>query len=43
MDPLPFWRRNDAPDRQGITEIRHITGYFAYWDALLEATPEHAD
>jgi len=39
MDPLPYWRRNDAPDRQGITEIRHITGYFACWDALLQAHP----
>ena len=39
MDPLPYWRRNDAPDRQGITEIRHITGYFAYWDALLKEHP----
>ena len=43
IDPLPYWRRNDAPDRQGITEIRHITGYFAYWDALLKDHPEHAD
>lgn len=34
IDPLPFWQRNDAPDRQGITEIRHVEGYFAYWDAL---------
>jgi alpha-galactosidase len=39
MDPLPYWRRNDAPDRQGITEIRHITGYLAYWDALLQQHP----
>jgi alpha-galactosidase len=39
MDPLPYWRRNDTPDRQGITEIRHITGYYAYWDALLKAHP----
>jgi alpha-galactosidase len=39
IDPLPHWRRNDAPDRQGITEIRHITGYFAYWDALLKEHP----
>ncbi len=23
MDPLPFWRQNDSPDRQGITEIRY--------------------
>ena len=39
MDPLPYWRSNDAPDRQGITEIRHITGYLAYWDALLKEHP----
>jgi alpha-galactosidase len=29
MDPLDFWRKSDAPDRQGITEIGHITGYLA--------------
>ena len=39
IDPLPYWRRNDTPDRQGITEIRHVTGYFAYWDALLKDHP----
>ena len=39
MDPLPYWRSNDVPDRQGITEIRHITGYLAYWDALLKEHP----
>jgi len=39
IDPLPYWRRNDAPDRQGITEIRHVTGYFAYWDGLLKDHP----
>ena len=39
MDPLPYWRGNDTPDRQGITEIRHITGYLAYWDALLKQHP----
>jgi alpha-galactosidase len=39
MDPLRYWRANDTPDRQGITEIRHITGYFAYWDALLKEHP----
>jgi alpha-galactosidase len=35
MDPLPFWRANDAPDRQGISEIRHIEGLYAFWDELL--------
>jgi alpha-galactosidase len=31
---LQFWRKHDAPDRQGITEIRHVTGHLAYWDEL---------
>ncbi|MCC6487489.1 MAG: NPCBM/NEW2 domain-containing protein [Candidatus Hydrogenedentes bacterium] len=39
MDPLPFWRGDDAPDRQGITEIRHVEGYFQYWDELLRRHP----
>jgi alpha-galactosidase len=39
MDPLDFWRQNDAPDRQGITENHHITGYLAYWDELLRQHP----
>jgi alpha-galactosidase len=39
MDPLAFWRGHDAPDRQGMTEIRHITGYLAYWDELLRRHP----
>lgn len=40
MDPLDFWRKNDAPDRQGITEIKHITGYLAYWDELRRRHPD---
>lgn len=39
MDPLEYWRTNDAPDRQGITEIRHVTGYLAFWDELLRRRP----
>ena len=39
MDPLDFWRNNDAPDRQGATENFHIQGYLAYWDALRERHP----
>jgi len=39
MDPLDFWRKNDASDRQGITEINHVTGYLAYWDELLRRHP----
>ena len=39
MDPLDFWRANDAPDRQGITENAHVTGYLAYWDELRRRHP----
>ena len=39
MNPLDYWRNNDAPDRQGITENKHIVGYLAYWDALLKSHP----
>ena len=39
MDPLEFWRRADAPDRQGMTEIRHVEGYLAWWDELLRRHP----
>jgi len=39
MDPLGHWRAADAPDRQGITEIRHVTGYLAYWDELRRRHP----
>ena len=39
MDPLSYWRANDAEDRQGITEIRHVEGYFAYWDELRRRNP----
>lgn len=34
MPPLDYWRANDQPDRQGISEIRYVTGYLAYWDEL---------
>ncbi|MDE0299922.1 MAG: alpha-galactosidase [Candidatus Poribacteria bacterium] len=39
IDPLPFWRANDAEDRQGITEIRYIEGYLGYWDELRRRHP----
>lgn len=37
--PLPYWRSADAEDRQGITEIKYITGLYRLWDALLEKFP----
>ncbi|MFZ1937413.1 MAG: alpha-galactosidase [Thermoguttaceae bacterium] len=39
MSPLAYWRNNDAPDRQGITENLHVQGYLAYWDALQQRHP----
>jgi len=39
IDPLGFWRRNDEPDRQGITEIHYIEGLYAMWDDLRERHP----
>lgn len=40
IDPLYYWRGDDTEDRQGITEIRHIEGYFAFWDELVRRHPE---
>ena len=37
--PLSFWRSLDAPDRQGITEIKHIGGLYRLWDSLLARFP----
>jgi alpha-galactosidase len=39
INPLSFWRDNDAVDRQGITENKYVTGYLAYWDELLRRHP----
>jgi alpha-galactosidase len=39
IDPLPYWRAHDAPDRQGITEIRYVTAFLAYFDELLRRHP----
>ena len=39
MDPLYFWRANDATDRQGITENFYVQGYLKYWDELKRRNP----
>jgi alpha-galactosidase len=38
-NPLPFWQIADAPDRQGITEIKQIEGLYTFWDTLRERFP----
>lgn len=40
IDPLSFWRENDAPDRQGIHEMKYIEGLYAYWDMIRAAHPD---
>lgn len=40
MDPLPYWRHTDAPDRQGIAEMKYIEGLYAYWDRIADAWPD---
>ncbi|MHB9036687.1 MAG: alpha-galactosidase [Armatimonadota bacterium] len=39
IDPLGFWRSNDASDRQGMNEIRFVEGHYAMWDELREKHP----
>jgi alpha-galactosidase len=39
IDPSNYWELADAPDRQGITEIRHIEGLYAYWEDLKSRHP----
>ena len=39
IDPLEYWRNNDAKDRQGITEIHYVEGFLAYWDKLRRRNP----
>lgn len=37
--PIEFWRAADAPDRQGLAEIRWVEGLYAFWDELLRRHP----
>ncbi len=37
--PLEFWRAADPPDRQGMTEIRWVEGFYMFWDELLRRHP----
>ena len=39
MDPLGYWRGNDASNRRGMTEIKHVMGYLAFWDELRRRHP----
>ena len=39
IDPLPFWQAADAPDRQGMAEIRYVEGLYRMWDELRQRHP----
>ncbi len=39
FDPQEYWRAADLPERQGITEIRHIEGLYEFWDELRRRHP----
>ncbi len=39
INPLSYWRANDADDRQGISEIKYVTGFLTYWDELRRRYP----
>jgi len=38
--PLPAWQKNDAPDRQGVTENLYVQGHLAFWDELRRRNPK---
>lgn len=39
VGPLVSWRKNDAPDRQGITENFYVQGHLAFWDEIKRRNP----
>ena len=39
MHPLYYWRANEPADRQGMTEVRYIQAFYAYWDRLRTDHP----
>ena len=40
VDPAQVWGWCDGYERTGITENKYVTGYLAFWDALLERYPD---
>ncbi len=40
LEPAGFWSHHDTQDRRGITQIKHVMGLYAFWDALLARHPK---
>ncbi len=39
IEPLDYWRINDAPGRKGITELHYIENLYRMWDDLKARIP----
>ena len=37
---VPYWQAKDAQDRQGISENKHVVGFFAFLDELVKRNPQ---
>ncbi|MDE3067351.1 MAG: alpha-galactosidase [Verrucomicrobiota bacterium] len=40
IDPLYYWRNGEAPDRQGMKEIKYVMGLYDYFDTLQRDHPD---
>ncbi|MET4262415.1 alpha-galactosidase [Bradyrhizobium sp. S3.12.5] len=40
MEPLQFWRAADVPGRRGVTQIKHVQGFYSVIDRIRELHPE---
>jgi len=40
INPLPYWNAHDKPNRRGMTQLRHIQGFYAVIDWLRERHPD---
>ncbi len=40
INTLPYWEHADAPERQGVSEAKHIAGLYRLWDELRRRFPD---
>ncbi len=40
MEPLHAWLSGESGDRQGMSEMKHVLGHLAYWDAIKQRHPK---
>lgn len=40
LDPLPYWEAHDGPSRRGLTQLRHIHGFYRIIDWIRARHPE---